>query len=304
MILSGLHLLLTYQCTLECEHCFVWGSPRQCGTMGLSDIRRILEQARELGSVEWIYFEGGEPFLYYPVMVKGIEEAVKSGFKAGIVTNSYWATSPEDALEWLKPLAGLVQDLSVSSDLFHWDEKQSQLSRNAAEAAGKLAIPLGLISIARPEEQGACSAVGQLPSGEAGLMYRGRAAQKLAGQALRYAGEDLAECPYENLRDPGRVHIDSAGFVHVCQGISIGNVLSSALVEICARYDPDAHPIVGPLLEGGPAELVRAYGLSYPTTLWADACHLCYEARLALRAKFPEILAPDQMYGTNESQPS
>ena len=31
MKLTGLHLLLTYQCVLECDHCFVWGSPWQKG---------------------------------------------------------------------------------------------------------------------------------------------------------------------------------------------------------------------------------------------------------------------------------
>ncbi|HEX9014236.1 MAG TPA: hypothetical protein VF813_11990, partial [Anaerolineaceae bacterium] len=63
MILNSLHLLLTYQCTLECEHCFVWGSPRQTGTMTLPQIRQLLVQAQELGTVTSIYFEGGEPFL-------------------------------------------------------------------------------------------------------------------------------------------------------------------------------------------------------------------------------------------------
>jgi len=29
MKLSSLHVLLTYQCNYECDHCFVWGSPRQ-----------------------------------------------------------------------------------------------------------------------------------------------------------------------------------------------------------------------------------------------------------------------------------
>lgn len=38
MTLRGLHLLLTYQCNLECDHCFVWGSPWQAGTMTLQGI--------------------------------------------------------------------------------------------------------------------------------------------------------------------------------------------------------------------------------------------------------------------------
>ena len=43
-------------------------------------------------------------------------------------------------------------------------------------------------------------------------------------------------------------------------------------------------------------ELVLRYGLDHKKH-YADACHACYDARLALRARFPEILAPDQMYG-------
>jgi pyruvate-formate lyase-activating enzyme len=125
MKLGGLHLLLTYQCTFECDHCFVWGSPWQSGTMTLETIRTILNQAKETGSVEWIYFEGGEPFLFYQVMVAGINEAFNQGFKIGIVTNSYWATSYEDAILWLSPLAGKVKDLTISSDLFHFSEKVS-----------------------------------------------------------------------------------------------------------------------------------------------------------------------------------
>ena len=46
MHLSSLHILLTYQCTLECDHCFVWGSPWQSGTLTLPRIREILRQAR------------------------------------------------------------------------------------------------------------------------------------------------------------------------------------------------------------------------------------------------------------------
>ena len=52
MKLSGLHLLLTYQCNLECDHCFVWGSPWQNGTMTLKNIRQILKQGRTRVFVE------------------------------------------------------------------------------------------------------------------------------------------------------------------------------------------------------------------------------------------------------------
>ncbi len=287
MQLSGLHLLLTYQCNFECDHCFVWGGPRQSGTMRLGDVHEILQQAEALSTVEWIYFEGGEPFLYYPVLVRSVEEAAARGFQVGIVTNSYWATEVEDARVWLQPLQGLIQDLSVSSDLYHWDEMLSRNVRNAEEAAEQLGIPIGTISVAQPDEESASLA---------SLMFRGRAAEKLAPGAPHHPWQIFTACPYEDLRDPGRAHIDPLGNVHLCQGISLGNLFRTPLAEICARYEPDTHPITGPLLHGGPAELVRRYGVS-PDEAYADACHLCYETRLTLRQRFPEILTPDQVYG-------
>jgi hypothetical protein len=50
------------------------------------------------------------------------------------------------------------------------------------------------------------------------------------------------------------------------------------------------------LLNGGPVALVTEYGLPHEAD-YADACHLCYEARTALRPRMPAILGPDQMYG-------
>lgn len=299
MRLLGLHLLFTYQCTLECDHCFVWGSPWQSGTLTLRNVRNILQQAQDAGTVKWIYFEGGEPFLYYAVLLKAVQEAASMGFQVGIVSNGYWATDVEDALEWLSPFAELIQDLSVSSDLYHWGEKLSQQAQNANAAAEQLGIPLGVISIAEAEVTNAASAVGQLPEGESAVMYRGRAAEKLVTKAARWPWEQFTECPFEDLREPGRVHVDPYGNLNICQGISLGNLFNTPLSEICETYDPKSHPITGPLLEGGPVELVRRYELPHEE-MYADACNLCYESCRALRERFPEILMPDQMYGVVE----
>ena len=296
MKLTGLHLLLTYQCTHECDHCFVWGSPWQSGTMTLGDIRYFLDQAEETETVVSIYFEGGEPFLYYPILLKGVQEAASRGFQVGIVSNGYWATSVEDALEWLQPLAGLVQDLSVSSDSYHWSEAQWILAENARTAAQQLGIPMGVIQIAQPESVNAASALEKLPGGESSVMYRGRASEKLVSKAVLSPWEQFTECPYENLREPGRLHLDPLGNLHICQGISLGNLHQQPLAQICENYNPDTHPITGPILKGGPTELVREYNLAHEES-YADACHLCCQSCRALRDRFPDILTPDQMYG-------
>jgi hypothetical protein len=296
MQLTGLHLLLTYQCTLECDHCFVWGSPWQSGTMTLEAIDRILGQARDLGTVQSIYFEGGEPFLYYATLLAGVRRARAAGFTVGVVSNGYWATSAADAVECLRPFAGLLDDLSVSSDQYHYDERVSQQAQNAQAAAEQLGIPVGFISVAQPEAAGAMAGVGQVPIGESGVMYRGRAAEKLAPAAHQQAWSLFTTCPYEDLREPGRLHVDPLGNLHLCQGIVIGNMFETPLAAICAHYDPDTHPIAGPLLRGGPVELAGHHHVPHGAT-YADACHLCYETRRALRDQFPKILAPDQAYG-------
>jgi hypothetical protein len=296
MRLTGLHLLLTYQCNFECDHCFVWGSPRQTGTFTLAQIEEVLRQAREAGTVEWIYFEGGEPFLYYATLLAGARMAAGAGFRVGIVSNGYWALSERDALECLRPFAGPVEDLSISSDLYHYDEALSRQARCAQAAAGTLGIPAGLIEVAPPETPGAAPAEGQLPEGSSAVMYRGRAAVKLADRAALRPWEHYRQCPHEDLREPGRVHVDPSGNLHLCQGMCIGNLFRTPLGEICSAYEPARHPIAGPLLDGGPAELVRRYEVSVRDG-YADACHLCYEARRALRSRFPDVLGPDQMYG-------
>jgi hypothetical protein len=266
--------------------------------MSLENVREILSQAKELSSLDWIYFEGGEPFLYYPVLVRGVQEASRLGYRVGVLSNCYWATTVEDALEWLRPFAGLVQDFSISSDLYHSSDKLSQQARNASSAAEKLGIHVGVISIAQPEEKSE-SAMGQLPPGKSAVMYRGRAAEKLTRRAPRTPWNRFTKCPHEKLQDPARLHVDPFGNLHICQGISIGNVHRTRLREVCRSYDPSSHPIVGPLLDGGPTELTRRHHLPHKQR-YADACHLCYEARKALLTRFPGALGPEQMYGVLE----
>jgi MoaA/NifB/PqqE/SkfB family radical SAM enzyme len=290
---DGLHILLTYQCNYECDHCFVWGSPRQTGVLTIEQIEIVLQQAKEAG-VTSIYFEGGEPFLYYAVLVKAVHRAADMGFTTGIVSNAYWATTIADAEEWLRPFVGRLADLAVSSDLFHCDECLGEKPQNAIAAAKWMGIPTGMISVAQPDAR-AAESHGQLVD-ESGIMYRGRAAEKLASRAVPHPWEEFDSCPHEDLREPGRIHLDPLGNLHICQGVVIGNLFEKSLKQICNEYDADTHPICGLLFSGGPAALVSEYSLPHGSH-YADACQLCYEARTALRARFPAILQPDQMYG-------
>jgi MoaA/NifB/PqqE/SkfB family radical SAM enzyme len=295
MSLTGLHFLLTYRCISECDHCFVWGSPDQTGVFTLARIEQALDQARDLGTIQWVFFEGGEPFLYHPVLVRGAQAAAARGFQVGVVTNGYWATTAADARAWLEPLAGQLHSLSVSTDELHYDEQVSTEARNVLEASKALGIPADMIVCDVPEGVGAAPRRGEPVEGGP-IMYRGRAAVKLAAKAPLAPWDTFDECPHEQLDDPGRVHLDPLGNLHLCQGLILGNLFEQPLKEIVRGFRPKQHPIVGPLLNGGPAELARRYQVAHDDA-YADACHLCYAVRVALRSRFGEMLGPGQMYG-------
>jgi hypothetical protein len=229
-------------------------------------------------------------------MTAGVRAAKEAGFKVGIVSNSYWATTDADAIRWLKPLAGLIDDLSISSDNYHGSNEGVNYPEIARRAAQQLDIPVDFISVADAEASDAEGAIGQIPAGESAVVFRGRAAELLASRVGTKPWEQFDTCPWEELRTPERVHVDPFGNLHICQGISIGNMFKRPLAEIMGDYDADSHPIVGPLLAGGPAEIVRRYGLPHEDG-YADHCHLCYKSRCAVRERFPEELTPDQMYG-------
>jgi hypothetical protein len=296
--LTGLHLLLTYECNFECDHCFVWGGPDRNGTMSFATVEHILGEAKQVGTVEWIYFEGGEPFLHYRLLCDGARLAQRQGFKVGMVSNGYWGTSDQEAAEWLRPFVGIVEDLSISDDGYHGDGGAERPALIAYRAAQRLGIPVDFISVAEPAAADVGGVAGQLPAGDSAVMFRGRAAAKLASRVPALPWRQFTRCPWEDLRQPERIHVDAFGYLHVCQGISIGNLLQRPLAEILRDYRPDEHPIVGPLLAGGPVELMNRYGLRRETGC-ADACHLCYCARSELRQRFPDVLVPPQMYGSN-----
>ena len=150
-MLTGIHILLTYQCTGECDHCFLHCGPRCEGTFTLRQLRELLREIEEIGTIDTVYFEGGEPFLFYAILLDGLRMVRDAGLQAGIVTNGYWATSEEDAEQWLRPLLEVgISDFSVSDDEFHSSKGDESPGAIAYRAAQKLGLPCAKICITAP----------------------------------------------------------------------------------------------------------------------------------------------------------
>ncbi len=301
LVLSGLHFLLTYQCTYECDHCFVYGSPFAKGTFTLAQIKRVLADAAAVGHINQIYFEGGEATLFYPLLIESIRAARSLGFQVGLVTNGFFGTSEADAELWLSPLVDLgINDLSISDDAFHSSVEDSP-AKKVISAARRLGLPVASLCIEQPQVQSGTESARSKgePIVGGGVRFRGRAAERLTPGLPMLNWREFVECPHENLEDPGRVHADPYGNIHMCQGLCMGNVFNTPLLELLRSYVPRAHPICGPLIEGGPALLVKEYGVAH-TDGYVDACHLCYCTRRALLDRFPQSLTPNQVYGLEE----
>ena len=302
-MLTGIHVLLTYKCTNECDHCFLHCRPRCEGTFTLHQLRQLMREIVKIDTVDTVYFEGGEPFLFYPLLLEGLRLVRAAGLRSGIVTNGYWATSAEDAEQWLRPMLDMgIADFSVSVDEFHSRKGEHSPGAIAYRAAERLGLPCARICIAAPCPISAddSSAEKGKPVTGGSVRFKGRAAEKLTAGLPTQPWRELTSCPHEELAAPERVHVDAYGNVHVCQGISIGNMWRTPLRQLLQGYDAPNHPIAGPLLAGGPARLVQQFGLDVADG-YVDECHLCYTARKMLLPACPEYLAPREVYGIQPS---
>ena len=298
-MLSEIHFLLTYRCNFECDHCFLYCSPTTQGTFTIQQVDDVLEQALKIGTIEMVYFEGGEPTQYYPLLLASVNLAHEKGFRVGIVSNGYLSLSEEDAYLWLRPLAeaGLTV-LSVSNDGYHYGEEIENPALIARDAGLKLGLDAFQICINPPEILDGDGQEGEkgrsLIGG--GAKFRGRAADLLTSGLPIRPWKDLRECPYEDLVNPSRVHVDSYGNIQICQGISLGNFWQEPLSEIMADYQAEKHPICGPLSRGGPARLIEELDLS-PADGYVDECQACFFLRREIIDHYPDLLSPRQVYG-------
>ena len=298
-MLTTVHILLTYTCPLRCKHCFVFGDPRAKGTFTPAQVTNTLAAIRTVESVEWVYFQGGEPFYHYPLLLTSVKKAVQSGFTVGVITNAYFARTEEAAARFLKPLRDLgVANLCISQDPYHYPSPGDTSARRALRAAANLGLPTRRISVG-PSRSAECADpewIGKDFHSDFKLQWRGRAVEKLISGEPVQDWRRWDHCPSANLDSLWRVDIDPYGNVQICQGINLGNLDTSALDRIITNDQIASHPIVSFLRSGGPAALAKAYDPN-PHGSYIDACHLCYTTRLALLDRFPSHLAPHQLYG-------
>lgn len=316
MRISGFGLHLTDRCNARCLHCAYHCAPGVNGIISFEQARSYLQEMADQ-PLELVSISGGEPCLYFGLVIQVVREARRLGVPGiWVFTNGYWATSQTTATSRLARLkeAGMTR-LCLSADAFHQPFVPPVYVSHAIVAARQLGleIVLDVRFLGPPEENNPANRVTREILRQLGDLtgveiwrgqpwYVGRAADLIAAQAGIRAGIPSGPCPglwsAGTLENPGGVDVDSHGEVTLCPGLSIGTTKERSLSRILAEYEPQQHPIIRELVASGPAGLAQmAQWQGYmPRSGYVDECHLCYDVRQFLRPWYPKELAPEICY--------
>lgn len=115
-------LTLGYRCNMVCKSCFIGEKLFDHETqLTYEDAIRVIESAARLQTIGTIAFVGGEPFIFYKLMLKiGAYIHAHYGCPLNVTTNGSWAKSPEAARKLLSPLRNVgLGWLMLSLDQYH-----------------------------------------------------------------------------------------------------------------------------------------------------------------------------------------
>lgn len=122
------------RCNIRCAHCVAADNRPAPQKMELARAKDIIREMAASG-VTGISFTAGEPFLYFDDILELVDLCRGFGIYTRIVTNSFWATSPDRTGERLESLrqSGLCQ-LRLSSSRWHQQHVPLGNIANAARA--------------------------------------------------------------------------------------------------------------------------------------------------------------------------
>lgn len=282
-----LGLLLTYRCNARCAHCCVNSGPDRSEVMDEADVYSYIDQAADIPyDASNLSFSGGEVFLYYDLLMRAIGHAADKFRSISVVTNAFWATNEEKALQRLAPLrdAGLTM-LGVSTSPFHTQFVNPVRIRYALAAAERLGLET-LVKVTTPSNGPSARELLQviepLPKGtvvdEMSLLPGGRASFLPPGSFSETPGIPEGRCPGAML------NIHPNGDAYFCctpdafiNPLKLGNAKTTPVRDLVRTYY--FRGLLNVLREQGPAGFVpavRCAGLEGKLRKgYVDVCHLC-----------------------------
>ena len=294
--LSNVGLMLTYKCTVACPHCIVEAGPHRTEEMRLDEALSWIDQARSYrdGHIAALVLTGGEPFYNLDLLTRISAHARALGLVISVVTNAYWASSPDTALRTLSQVPA-VQAISFSTDVYHQQAIPFQYVKNAVEAARALRRVYNVaVCTGNTDDPAYRQTMEELKAmGEADnvrlaiTLPVGRAQQHLRDLNYRTAPEPaVGACPVAS-----SPVIFPNGNLVACIGplltlppthpLFLGNLRQESLSSILDRAE--LNPILHTIRAWGPSRLIallrkNGYGALLPQEYIGDAiCDPCFK---------------------------
>ena len=117
-MIKSICFLTTYNCNARCSYCEC--GPRERDRLSLAEMKRLIDEGLELGTVGQVVFSGGEPTLLGDDLFEGIAYAHERRLLTRVVTNGFWGKSPEAAAAFVDRLiAAGLSEINISVDDLH-----------------------------------------------------------------------------------------------------------------------------------------------------------------------------------------
>ncbi len=293
---AQLVLTLAYGCNMRCPHCFIGEKLDDHETrLSYDDAVQIIESAARLQTIRSVAFVGGEPFLFYKLMLR-IAAYVHRHYHCdlNVTTNASWAKTANQTEKLLDPLHALgLRWLMVSLDSYHLEYGTFECVAYCLARAQELGINAAAQVIARRGAPGVVEYKSMLREQidvervrwiESPCSALGNAQTMLEDDDLEWH-EDVPEggCNAGEI-----LNIQPDGGIKPCCGaglmaprLSLGNARRESLAGAVWRAEAD--PIINSLIaEQGPRGLARSLREAGRGDLverhapFTDACHACH----------------------------
>ena len=121
MNLKYLSILLTDRCPAACRICCLQCSPKNTFVMDETVMRRYIDEAGKLGTVQSVGFTGGEALLYPDLLKRTIRYAYEThGLPSTVVSNGFWAADEKKGKALIRELKECgLKGVRLSADLYH-----------------------------------------------------------------------------------------------------------------------------------------------------------------------------------------
>jgi organic radical activating enzyme len=117
-MIKSICFLTTYRCNARCDYCEC--GPKVRDRLTIADMRRLMDEGEEIGTVGQVVFSGGEPTLLGDDLLAAIAYATGKGMLTRVVTNGWWGKSPAAALDFVdRLLAAGLHEINLSVDDLH-----------------------------------------------------------------------------------------------------------------------------------------------------------------------------------------